>query len=274
MTGDPVPEPRPAPSREELRRRGAEVVSALGHGTTPPRSRPLYLASIEGMQHYTGEALWGSVWSRPGLTMRLRMLVTVTILCSLPRLPQLRTYLHSALNLGLDPGEIQEVLIQCSAFAGFPVTVNAVELFRDVLEAREIAVRQDPVVEVALDELDGRGSRLSSELVDRPMGAGRADPGEGPAEVLDRLERQFVFGELFHRPGLDRSGRAACALASAIALRLPDEQRAWAQGCLRAGIEAGSVAEIVLQSAYYAGFPAARQAMRIVVDVIAAPSGS
>jgi 4-carboxymuconolactone decarboxylase len=250
------------------------------------------------MQHYTAEALWGSVWSRPGLTMRLRVLVTLSILCSLQRLPQLRTYLHSALNLGVDPGEVQEVLIQCSVFAGFPATVNAMELFRDVLEARAISVEAAAVVEVPVDELDARGSRLGLELrgeptalmgestalmgestprLGEPTAAGRAGslpgPGADAAETLLRLERQYVFGEIFHRPGLDLPGRAAAALASAIALRLPDEQRAWAGGCLRVGVDASSVAEIVLHSAYYAGFPAARDAMRIVAEVIAAPPG-
>jgi 4-carboxymuconolactone decarboxylase len=236
------------------------------------------------MQHYTAEALWGSVWSRPGLTMRLRVLVTLSILCSLQRLPQLRTYLHSALNLGVDPGEVQEVLIQCSVFAGFPATVNAMELFRDVLEARAVSVDASTVVEVPLEELDARGSKLglellgeSTALMSESTAAGRAGSIQGPgadaAATLQRLERQYVLGEIFHRPGLDLPGRAAAALASAIALRLPDEQRAWAGGCLRVGVDASSVAEIVLQSAYYAGFPAARNAMRIVAEVVAAPPG-
>jgi 4-carboxymuconolactone decarboxylase len=161
-------------TREDLRRKGAEVLSALGHGTTPPRPRPLYLASIEGMEHYTSEALWGSVWSRPGLSLRVRVLETLSVLASLQRIPQLRTYLNSAMNAGLDAAEVREVLIQCSAFAGFPATVNALELFREILESRGISIEApagegttdeaDPIEEVGLDALGARGRSLRLRL--------------------------------------------------------------------------------------------------------------
>jgi 4-carboxymuconolactone decarboxylase len=255
------------PSRDELRRRGADVLSRLGHGTNPPRTRPLYLASVEGMEHYTGEALWGSVWSRPGLTLRLRVLLTVSILATLQRLPQLRTYLNSALNAGLDPGEVREALIQCSAFAGFPATVNALELFREVIDARETSVERGQITEVDLDELAARGGRLQQRFFG-DSGETRAPDRLEASDVLDGLEREFVFGELFHRPGLDLPARAVCALASVVALRLPDDQRAWAAGCLHAGVAPEAIGEVVLQTAYYAGFPAATAAMRIVDEVI------
>ena len=210
-----------APTRVELRRRGADVLSRLGHGTTPPRARPLYLTSVEGMQHYTTDALWGSVWSRPGLTMRLRVLVTLSILASIQRLPQLRTYLNSALNLGLDASEVQEVLIQCSVFAGFPATVNAMELFREVLDSRATTVVGRQIPEVELEELDAQGWSLHTHL----FGAGAADrspPDSGGGagdgfETLTAVERRFVYGELLGRPGLDLAARAMCALASVIA---------------------------------------------------------
>jgi 4-carboxymuconolactone decarboxylase len=251
------------PSRDELRRRGDDVLGQLGHGTNPPRARPLYLASIAGMEHYTSEALWGSVWSRPGLTLRLRILLTVSILAALQRLPQLRTYLNSALNAGLDVGELREVLIQCSAFGGFPATVNALELFRDVMEARGVSVAGGEANEVDLDQLAARGAGLQQRWFGEVPVAMSSERLE-VAEVLAGLERSFVFGELFYRPGLDLPARAVCALAAVVALRMPADQRAWVAGCLRAGLGAEEIGEVVLQSAYYAGFPAANEAMRIL----------
>ncbi len=274
MTDDLDRDRGEVPSRLELRRQGAEVLSQLGHGTTPPRARPLYLASVEGMQHYTSDALWGAVWSRPGLTMRLRVLVTLSILASLQRLPQLRTYLNSALNLGLDAAEVQETLIQCSAFAGFPATVNAMELFREALDSRAISVAGGEVPELELEELDARGMSLYTQLFGEtdPPPPAIAGGGGDALETLMAVERRFVYGELFCRPGLDQPGRAVCALASVIALRYPEEQRAWAEGCLRMGVEPASIQEIILQSAYYAGFPAARLARDAIQGVLDAGS--
>jgi 4-carboxymuconolactone decarboxylase len=256
-------------SRNQLRQRGDEIVAHLGHGTIRPRR--LHLTSIPGAQAYTREAVFGSVWSRPGLTLRLRLLVTISVLTSLQRLPQLRTYLNSALNVHVAATELREALLQCSVFAGFPTTVNSLELLEEVLEARETVVEAEPVVQVSIEDLDARGRRLQVRLFGPPAAAGEVviagALGDAP-EALDRIERQFAFGELFQRPDLDLAGRAMCGLAAVVALQRPEDQRRWAAACLRVGVEPAAVGEVVLQTAHYAGFPAAREAMQIVREVV------
>ena len=105
---------------------------------------------------------------------------------------------------------------------------------------------------------------------ERPIGL-RPILGVGP-ETASRPSRPssaaLSTASSLGRPGLDLAARAMCALASVIALRCPDEQRAWAEGCLRVGVEPASIKEIVLQSAYYAGFPAARTARDAIGGVI------
>jgi 4-carboxymuconolactone decarboxylase len=255
-------------SRDQLRQRGDEVVAHLGHGTN--RARRQYLASIPGAQEYTREAVFASVWSRPGLTLRLRLLVTISVLTTLQRLPQLRTYLNSALNVHVDATELREALLQGSVFAGFPTTVNSLELLEEILEARGTVVAPEPVVHVSIEDLDARGRLLQERLFGAPAAtevdiAGAL--GDAPG-ALDRIERQFAFGELFQRPDLDLAGRAMCGLAAVVALQRPEDQRRWAAACLRVGVEPAAVGEVVLQAAHYAGFPAAREAMDIVQEVV------
>lgn len=216
------------------------------------------------MEHYTNEALWGSIWARRGLDLRVRLMVTLSVLTCLQRLPQLRTYLNSSLNAGLLPGEVQEVLIQCSAFGGFPVIVNALELYRDVLEARGTTATTTAPPEAGLEELDARGSQLWERLFGEPDSAG---PDDEAAAVLDCIERRFVLGEIFQRPGLELAERALCAFASVIALGAAEAQRSWARACLRIGVGAQVLEEVVLQVAHYAGFPAARTAVRVLREV-------
>jgi 4-carboxymuconolactone decarboxylase len=255
-------------SRDQLRQRGEEIVAHLGHGTTRPRR---LLTSIPGAQDYTREAVFGSVWSRPGLTLRLRLLVTISILTSLQRLPQLRTYLNSALNVRVDATELREVLLQCSVFAGFPTTVNSLELLEEVLDARGTVVAAEPVVRVSIEELNARGRRVQVQLFGAAAPAGEdgiaGAVGDAP-EALERIERQFAFGELFQRADLDLAGRAICGLAAVVALQRPEDQRKWAAACLRVGVEPAAVGEVVLHAAHYAGFPAAREAMQIVQEVV------
>src|ERR1700744_836718 len=94
-------------AREALRQRGRAVMARLEHGTRPPRARPLHLGDVAGLDSYTAEALWGSVWTRPQLDLETRVLVTLSVLVASQRLAQLRTYLHSARNIGIGVEPIQ-----------------------------------------------------------------------------------------------------------------------------------------------------------------------
>jgi 4-carboxymuconolactone decarboxylase len=201
------------------------------------------------------------------------MLVTVSILGSMQRLPQLRTYLNSALNLSLDMAAVREALIQCSVFAGFPATVNSLELLRDVLEARDLTIETDNPAEVALEGMASMGAAMQQTLFGSALAAeAPRRPGEAPpAAALASIEQQFVFGELFYRPGLDLPERCLCALGCVVALGPDSERASWISACLRVGIDRATVGEAILQCAYYAGFAGARSAMRLL-DQAPAPA--
>jgi 4-carboxymuconolactone decarboxylase len=261
------------PVRGELRAKGEAVVQGLRHGSYPPRQRPLHLGTITGFQHYTTEALWGSVWARPALDIETRTLLTLTVLASLQRLQQLRTYLNSALNVGIGVDRIEEVLVQCSVFAGFPVTVNALELLRDVLEHRGDTVAEsgdvDEPLEASAEDLERRGRQLRERLFGGDPGRSGPDPSE-PAQVLHRIEDRFVFGDLYQRPGLDLPLRVACTIASLVALREREELARWLTAAPRVGLGAPAIGEIILQAAHYAGFAAARHALTLADEVLPA----
>jgi 4-carboxymuconolactone decarboxylase len=262
---------QPVDTRADLRAAGQAVQAALGHGTNPPRVRPLHLGSVWGLEHYTSEALWGSVWARPGLDRRTRVLCTLSVLTSLQRLSQLRTYLNSALNIGIELAEIEEVLVQCSVQAGFPTTVNALELLRDVLEARGRPVSADRTTvadepEVGLDQLADRGRALAARLFGSATTETDTDTGgpADPAQALARVHERYVLGQIYLRPGLDLVTRVLCTVAALTALGLVDEVARWAGAAARLGRDRAAVEEVVVQCAYYAGFPAAERALAAV----------
>ncbi len=71
------------------------------------------------------EFAYGDVYSRPALTVRERQIASVAALVATGRSSQLPVHLRSALNAGLSPEEVQEVLIQTATIAGFPPAMNA-----------------------------------------------------------------------------------------------------------------------------------------------------
>ena len=77
------------------------------------------------------EALFGRVWTRPGLDLKLRSVATISTLMALQRLPQLKTHILNALNVGLTKEEIVEVLGHVVWYAGVPAGINAFQVAKE-----------------------------------------------------------------------------------------------------------------------------------------------
>lgn len=83
---------------------------------------------------YIVEFAFGDIYSREGLDLRQRQMITVAILTALGgREAQLRVHMHSTLNLGVTPDEIREIILQTIPYAGFPTAMNAMNLLNSVL---------------------------------------------------------------------------------------------------------------------------------------------
>lgn len=88
---------------------------------------------------YTIEFPFGDVYSRPGLDLRSREIVTVAALTALGNAqPQLKVHIHGALNVGCTREEIIEVIIQMAVYAGFPAALNGMFAAKEVFSERDI----------------------------------------------------------------------------------------------------------------------------------------
>lgn len=86
------------------------------------------------LQELVTEMGWGSIWSRPGLDLRTRSAVTLGALIALNRPHELAVHLRGALNNGLTPEELKELLIHCSAYCGWPAVIDAFRVAETVLD--------------------------------------------------------------------------------------------------------------------------------------------
>jgi len=80
------------------------------------------------------EHAWGAVWVRPGMDVKQRSLVVVSMLVALGRSHELRLHLHGALNLGWTPDELREVCLQSAAYCGYPAALDAIRVLADVVQ--------------------------------------------------------------------------------------------------------------------------------------------
>lgn len=109
-----------------------------------------------------------------------------------------------------------------------------------------------------------RRAVLSDEHVDRSI----ANTTELTADFQDFITR-VAWGDVWSRPGLQRRERSIAVLSSLIALGHHEEFAMHLRAALRNGLTVDEIREVILQSAIYAGVPAANTAFRIANEVFA-----
>jgi 4-carboxymuconolactone decarboxylase len=82
----------------------------------------------------TDNVLYGDIWERPELSKRDRSLVTVAALIALNRPDQLRSHLVRARENGVTQEELIETITHLAFYAGWPNTVNAIAVAKEVFE--------------------------------------------------------------------------------------------------------------------------------------------
>lgn len=77
---------------------------------------------------------YSDIYARPGLEKKQRAIVTLTALITQGASEQLHAHTYTALNAGLKPNEILEIIIQCTAYIGFPRALTALSVVKEVMK--------------------------------------------------------------------------------------------------------------------------------------------
>ena len=109
-----------------------------------------------------------------------------------------------------------------------------------------------------------RRSVLGDAYVDQAIAKRSAFTGD----FQDLLTR-YAWGEVWTRPGLDRRTRCCITVAMLVALNRDEELALHMRAALDNGVSVEELKEVLLQSAVYAGIPAANAAFRVASDVLA-----
>ena len=88
------------------------------------------------LDKYTQNRLLGEIWKRPGLSPRDRSVVTLAALIGRNQTITLADHLKLALDQGVKPTEISEIITHLAFYAGWPSAVMAAGVAKEVLQPR------------------------------------------------------------------------------------------------------------------------------------------
>src|SRR5258708_39041605 len=98
------------------------------------------------LEAYTRNRLLADLWKRPGLAPRDRSIVTLAALIARNQTIEMPYHFALALDNGVKPREISEIIIHLAFYAGWANAMAAVAVAKDVFAARHIGADQLPAV--------------------------------------------------------------------------------------------------------------------------------
>jgi 4-carboxymuconolactone decarboxylase len=105
----------------------------------PASARDAVRGVVPKMIEVTEQVIYGDVWERPGLSKRNRSLIVIASLISTYRPEQLRGHLARALDNGVTTDEIAEVITHLAFYSGWPSSMTAARIAKEVFEERGLA---------------------------------------------------------------------------------------------------------------------------------------
>ncbi len=127
-------------AESELSKKGREIRRQLiGDALVDKMATSVYDDPImEKFGEYTREAVFGLLWSRPGLDLKTRTLVCVVSDTATGAWPELAIHLRMARRQGWSEDELSEVLLHLGGYIGVPSVREALLVAKEVFaELRE-----------------------------------------------------------------------------------------------------------------------------------------
>jgi len=211
------------------------------------------------LELYGRERLLGEVWHRPGLGSRDRSVVTLTALIARNQTVDLPTYLALALDHGVKPREISEIITHLALYSGWANATAAVAVAKDVFAQRGIGPDQLPAASPSLLPLNQAAEADRAKCVSEQFGA--VFPG------LVQYTTDVLFRDLWLRPDLAPRDRSLVTISALIANGQVAQLNGHIPIGMNNGLTQGEIAEAITHLAFYVGWPNVFSAMPVAKDV-------
>jgi 4-carboxymuconolactone decarboxylase len=217
-------------------------------------------AVAPALEGYAQKFVHGDLWKRPDLSRRDRSIVTIAALIARNQTVELPYYLAVALDSGVKPSEISEIITHLAFYTGWANAMDAIPAVRDVFKSRNIGADQLPPAtgpQLPLDEAaeKQRATRVGEQF-------GQITPS------LVQYTTDALFRDLWLRPALASRDRSLVTVSALIATGQVAQITYHLNRAMDNGLTKEEAGEVVGHLAFYAGWPNAFSAAPIIKEVV------
>jgi 4-carboxymuconolactone decarboxylase len=225
-------------------------------GAPAPEPATVYEASIR-------DFVFAEVWTRPQLDLRSRFWITIAAAAATQAPPEMIDgYVRGALRLGeVTLPELREAVLHLAVYAGWSKGAALDKSVTRVAEA--LGLPPAPYAPIRAEPWDpevraSQGSANFDAVMTFP-------PGPGITAYLGAGILNFVFGEMWIRPGLDQRSRRWITLVGVAESSSTIPINSHVHAAMASGnANADEMNEFVLQYAVHAGWPKASVIQSVV----------
>ena len=234
------------------------MASSIAEAQEPKMKEDLRMVA-PALEKYATQKLFGEVWKRPELAARDRSIVTLAALIARNQTIEMSTYLNLALDNGVKPREISEIITHLAFYSGWANAMSAVAITKDAFTARRIGTDQLPSASPKLLPLDEAAESLRATRVGEQFGT--VAPG------VVHYTTEVLFRDLWLRPDLAPRDRSLVTVSALIVSGQVAQASYHLNRAMDNGLTQAQAAEVMTHLAFYVGWPNVFSALPVAKEV-------
>jgi len=211
------------------------------------------------LERYAKETVRGDLWKRPGLSPRDRSIVTLAALITRNHTAEMGEYLELALDSGVTPKEISEIITHLAFYSGWGNAMSAVAVTKDVFARRNIGADQLPAATPKPLPLNEAAEAERATRVGQQFGAVAPGAVQYTTDVL--------FRDLWLRPDLAPRDRSLVTVSALVASGQVAQMPYHLNRAMDNGLTQAQAGEALTHLAFYVGWPNVFSALPVAKEV-------
>lgn len=211
--------------------------------------------------------IFGEVFTVGELDMKTREMITVTSLAVQQTLPQLKAHINAALNVGVTPVELREVIYQCAPFIGFPKTLNALAVLNEVFKERGITTPLKSTAVTNEFDRNAKGAAIQNPLYGNEIEESMKGLPQDMGANVSKFLTEVCFGDFYTRDGLDVKTRELLVISILVTTGDISVLKSHIKGNLKAGNSKETITAAIIQCLPYVGFPNTLASLRAAKEI-------
>lgn len=253
--------------------RGLDCLSTIAGSPEAGQALADFFATRGALGSFAHLTAAGEIWAREQISRRDRSVVVISALTAMARETELKQHVIGGLNHGLSVDEVDEIMVQLSAYIGMPfalsgsMVVDAAIAERDGTETR--TAPRAPAL--AKDDRERRAAGL--DVLTTLLGDPNLDKAATEAAIMSQqgdmgaLVMDFAFGDVWSRPQLSRRDRSLIVISALTAINMKHELEIHLGAALNHGLSPEEIEEVMITMVAYGGFPRAIDGMLLAKKV-------